>query len=104
MKRFLAITASLICCMGNEMPANALPTWAKVYANSHCEYLALGATWKEAVHQSIRDNLHWQEEIQAAGTLGKKAMLAAVNQTCRNLENKAYSEYEKSKGTQPAAM
>ena len=23
MKRFLAITASLICCMGNEMPANA---------------------------------------------------------------------------------
>ena len=23
MKRFLAITASLICCMGNEMPAKA---------------------------------------------------------------------------------
>jgi len=26
MKRFLAITASLICCMGNEMPAES-QTW-----------------------------------------------------------------------------
>lgn len=69
---------------------NAMPVWATSIARSHCEYLAMGAKWDDAIRQSLRDNLHWLSEFNAAGDLGTKAVVYSINNTCPTLNDKAF--------------
>lgn len=81
------------------LPANAFPIWAELIAESHCQYLQMGATWDESMRQAIRDNRHWLSEFNAAGRLGGKTVAYAVIAKCRALNEKAFSEHERINGT-----
>lgn len=76
-------------------PVHALPIWAELVAESHCQYLRMGATWNQAMTQALRDRSHWMSEIQAAGDLGSKAIAYALVLECRTLNEKAFSEQER---------
>ena len=89
MKLFTALAALTLIAAPN---ANALPIWAKTVATSHCEYLAMGAAFDEALQQSIRDNDHWLADMNAAGSLKGRAINAAIQNKCNDLNIRALSE------------
>ena len=73
--------------------ANALPVWARLVARSHCEYLEMGATWKQSIRQAMRDNKIWYPEMRSAnanGGLATKAITKAVNSLCFDLDQDAF--------------
>ena len=72
-------------------PSQALPLWAESVARSECEYYAMGVGFPEALRQALRDNSHWSDEIQQAGSsIAAKAIMAATYDRCRELRQDAY--------------
>ncbi len=100
MKLFTTIAAAAVTFAA--VPAQALPIWATVLAQSHCEYLAIGANWEEAIIQSHHDNSHWNSEIEAArkrNNLSEKATLAEIHRICPALNREAWSKFDASRGS-----
>ena len=87
MKLFTALAALTLAAT----PAQALPVWAEDIAQSHCEYLAMGANWGQAMEQGVADNMLWQTEILVARRNGvfAKAVLTAMQNTCPALNTNA---------------
>ena len=83
----IAITA-----LAATTPAQALPLWAESVARSECEYYAMGVGFPEALQQALRDNSHWNDEIQQAGyKISAKAIFVATYNRCRELQQEAYN-------------
>jgi hypothetical protein len=95
---FLA-SASFIVPTVFASHAQALPVWATTIARAHCEYLAMGAGWDEAIGQALRDNSHWMSDLSAAGDLGTKAVVRSIQTICPALNERAFTLREKSRGT-----
>jgi hypothetical protein len=73
-------------------PAQALPIWAKAVARSECEYYAMGVGFPEALQQALRDNSHWNDEMQQAGyKISAKAIFVATYNRCGKLQQDAYN-------------
>lgn len=71
-------------------PAQAIPLWAELVAESHCQYLAMGIDWDRAIRQAFLDRMHWREEIAAAGNLTGKIVAAAITRRCNTLNYSAF--------------
>ena len=72
-------------------PSQALPLWAESIARSECEYYAMGVGFPEALQQALRDNSHWSDEIQQAGSkIAAKAIMVATFDRCSELQQDAY--------------
>ena len=67
-----------------------MPIWATSIARSHCEYLAMGAGWDEAIRQALRDNSHWLSDFNSAGDLGPKVVSYSINNICPALNTRAF--------------
>jgi hypothetical protein len=93
LKKFLT-TAYLLAL--TAMPVQALPIWAMLIARSQCEYLAMGVDWESAFDQSLRDNEVWADYFLNNKT-ASKAIVSAAYQTCPNLYQEAFLEYERQK-------
>lgn len=89
MKLFTALAAITLIA---APAANALPIWAIQMSRSHCEYLAMGATWDEAALQASRDILPLYPEAKAAGSLRDRAIHAAIDKRCSDLSNRALAK------------
>ena len=80
MKRFIAIAATAICCMGNEMPAKAF--WVDECAIIRDQYAQsqkmLAATGAEMDRQSARDGYPstYKQDMLAQDRAMYEAMLA----------------------------
>ena len=83
------LTALAALTLVTAPSANALPIWAIQTSRSHCEYLAMGATWEEAAAQATRDILPFYPEANAAGSLRDRAINAAIDNRCSDLNNRA---------------
>lgn len=97
MKKALASLLFSLIIFFSSRPVQALPAWAELVAQSHCEYLAMGANWNDALSQALRDKKHWLEEIIAAGDLGPKAIAVAITKRCGSLNNPAFLRRHSSK-------
>jgi len=86
-----AIVGLLASLLFTSPQALALPVWAELVAESHCEYLAMGANWDDALSQALLDKRHWLQEIVAAGNLGSKAIALAITKRCHSLNQSAFS-------------
>lgn len=97
MKLFTTIAAAAVTFAA--APAQALPIWATVLAQSHCEYLVMGAGWKDALSQAYLDNSHWHSEIQRArqNNVAGTAILVEIQRTCPALEREAWTKFDASK-------
>jgi hypothetical protein len=84
---FISFSASAVIV---PEPVHAMPIWATSIARSHCEYLAMGAGWNEAIRQAMRDNSHWLSDLNSAGDLGSKAIAHSINNICPALNTKAF--------------
>ena len=107
MKFFTTFAASAITLSGFAAPeAKALPLWAELTAKSHCEYLAIGATWKQASSQAFQDNMQlWKTEMEIArnnGLLGR-TLSAAIGLRCDSLDKNAYNQFKADKNS-PASV
>ena len=98
-KSTITTLAVTLTCAAN--PVQALPVWAKTYAKSHCEYLAMGATWRQAAKQAFADNDHWSDEMKVAraNNLLGSTLATATQNTCPDLEAAAYSKHKGSNNT-----
>lgn len=74
------------------LPVQALPIWAELIARSQCEYMAMGVDLETAVAQSLRDNMHWFDEVQAS-PIASKTIAYASYELCPSLFQKASEEY-----------
>lgn len=90
MKKFFASLAGSFVLF--TLPVNALPIWAEAVAQSHCEYLAIGADWDSALRQAFRDKSHWLDDIARAGDLGARAIGVAIVMRCKSLNDKAFAK------------
>ena len=79
------VVAVIVSWVGST--AEALPMWARVIGESRCEYLAMGASWKEASSQSYADNQIWKEQVELAHSngLAAKAIIQATLDFCPDL-------------------
>jgi len=104
MKRILLASLVLTAAVAApSQPAQALPVWANLIAQSHCEYLSMGFTWDEAIDQALRDRSHWRSEMSAAGSNAGAILNAAVNQHCFGINNAAFSKRQAARKLTPAA-
>jgi len=86
-----------VAALAVATPAQALPLWAESVAQSECEYYAMGVGFPEALQQALRDNSHWNDEIQQAGSsIAAKAIMVATMQRCRQLQQDAYDASKRS--------
>ena len=103
MKLFTALATAAVALAGFAAPeAKALPVWAEITAQSHCEYLAMGATWKQASTQALQDNIPlWKTEMQIARNNGLfgKTVSAAVSMRCASLEQNAFNQHKAAKNS-----
>lgn len=90
----LLASFSFLAPLSFPASASAMPIWAEAVASSHCEYLAMGATWDQALAQALRDKSNWLSEIAAAGDLGSKAIGYAIQLRCATINNRAFRAYE----------
>ena len=99
MKRLSTTLAVTLTCAAN--PVQALPVWAKTYAKSHCEYLAMGATWRQAVSQAYADNDHWRDEMDVAkaNNLLGTTLMTAAEKACPDLEAEAWRKHKAAKNS-----
>ena len=52
----------------------------------------MGVGFPEALQQALRDNSHWNDEIQQAGyKIAAKAIMVATYDRCRQLQQDAYN-------------
>ena len=57
----------------------------------------MGVGFPEALQQALRDNSHWNDEIQRAGSkLAAKAIMVAGYDRCRELQQDAYNASKES--------
>ena len=90
MKRLLGIAAAAACAF-TASPANALPTYAILIAQDHCEYLRNGWTWDDATTQSLRDNVLWLDEMNADGDRATGTIMIAIRNECESLNRAAWN-------------
>ena len=100
MKLFTTLAAAAVSF--TAAPVQALPIWATSFAQSHCEYLAIGATWSQALAQATYDNAHWRKEMTLADDNGLLARTIGVAnlRTCAELEKEAYRKHKTVKTNQ----
>ena len=89
MKRLIGITAAALCSFVAS-PANALPTYAIMVAQDHCEYLRYGWSWDDASAQALSDNIHWLDEMNADGDRAGGVISIAINKECQALNRAAW--------------
>lgn len=71
-------------------PTRAIPLWAELVAESHCEYLAMGIDWDRALRQAFLDRMHWRAEMTAAGDIAGKIVAVAITRRCNTLNYSAF--------------
>ena len=80
-----------VAALAAATPSQALPLWAESVARSECEYYAMGVGFPEALQQALRDNSHWNDEMQQAGyKISAKAIFVATRNRCGELQQDAY--------------
>ena len=79
------------------VPVQALPTYATLIARSHCQYLAYGTSWDDAMSQSFRDYDHWMDEITRDGNMAYRAIQIAIDEECPTLNDRAWTAYDQSR-------
>ena len=94
MKGFLYGSLIAALCMPTPK-AEAMPTYAWIIANSHCEYLAYGSTWGEAMRQAFRDHYSlYRDEITRDGDMSNRAIAISVQNQCEALNDRAFALHE----------
>lgn len=96
MKRTLA-AIFLFSTVFLARPARAIPAWAELVAESHCEYLAIGIDWDRAIRQAFLDRMHWRAEMAAAGDLAGKIVAVAIIRRCNSLNYSAFTNRPQSR-------
>lgn len=89
MKRTLAAIL-LLSTVSFARPTRAIPVWAELVAESHCQYLAMGIDWNRAMRQAFLDRMHWRPEMVAAGDLAGKIVAVAIIRRCNVLNYDAF--------------
>ena len=91
MKKIFAAVAALGCAFAAPLDAQALPTYAIIIAQDHCEYLAAGWGWDDASTQALRDNVHWLDEMNADGSRASRVIALAIHNQCSALNSAAFN-------------
>ena len=92
MNKLFAALAAIGCSFAAPLDALALPTYAAIIAQDHCEYLHAGFSWKDALSQALNDNKHWRVEINADGERAAKIIQLAIHKECYDLNKTRYNQ------------
>ena len=92
MKQILAALAAIGCSFAAPLDALALPAYAAIIAQDHCEYLHAGFSWEDATRQALNDNKHWLTEIRADGKRAAKVIQLAIHKECYDLNKTRFNQ------------
>ena len=91
MKRLIGIASALTCALAAPLAAQAIPTYATLIARDHCEYLSYGWGWSDSMSQALSDNYHWFDDMKVDGDRANKAIVIAIQQKCKALNDAAFA-------------